>query len=129
MLNIHVDHVGDAAVVECEGRIVRSNQAFELRDAVTSQDARVIVLDLSRVSSIEGGGLGMLWYLQRWARDHDIRLKVFNPSRPVRDKLATLSLTPEFEIASLDEIMALLATHSYADTSYTQATDPYTRAA
>jgi anti-anti-sigma regulatory factor len=113
MLDIHVDNVGDAAVVECEGRIVRSDAAFELRNTVTSQlDARVIVLDLSRVSAIEGGGLGMLWYLQRWARDHDIRLKVFNPSRTVREKLATLSLTPEFEIACLDEILALLAVHA-----------------
>jgi len=128
MLDIHVDNVGDAAVVECEGRIVRSDAAFMLRDTVTSQiDAHFIVLDLSRVSAIEGGGLGMLWYLQRWARDHDIRLKVFNPSRTVRDKLATLSLTPEFEIASLDEILALLAAQSI--TTYVRANDSYTHAA
>jgi anti-anti-sigma regulatory factor len=55
MFSIHVDTVGDAAVIECEGRIVRSAAAFELRDAVIAQqDVRVIVLDLSRVSSIEG---------------------------------------------------------------------------
>jgi len=125
MLNIHVDTVGDAAVVECEGRIVRSAAAFELRDVVTAQqDASVIVLDLSRVSSIEGGGLGMLWYLRRWAHDHDIRLKVFNPTRSVKDRLETLSLHPEFEIASLDEILALLGAHGtvhHVDTTYSRA--------
>ena len=45
MSNIHVDKVGDMTVVECEGRFVRSDEAFKLRDAVASQtDANVIVL-------------------------------------------------------------------------------------
>ena len=34
MSNIHVDRVGNMAVVECEGRFVRSDEAFKLRDAV-----------------------------------------------------------------------------------------------
>ena len=61
MLNLHVDKIGDLAVVECEGRVVRSEAAFRLREAVTSlRNARIIVLDLSEVPAIEGGGLGML---------------------------------------------------------------------
>ena len=47
MLQIHTDRVGDVAVVQCEGRLVRSDAAFRLRDEVISQvDARAIVLDL-----------------------------------------------------------------------------------
>jgi anti-anti-sigma regulatory factor len=72
MLKINVNNIGDLAVVECEGRIVQSEAAFKLREAVTLQtDARIIVLDLSEVYAIEGGGLGMLLFLQRWAQDHD----------------------------------------------------------
>src|SRR2546425_11161171 len=98
------------AVVECEGRIVRSDAAFKLRDAVTSRtDANIVVLDLSEVSGVEGGGLGMLVFLQRWARDHDIRLKLFNPSRSVRERLELASSMSEFDIPTLDEMMALLA--------------------
>jgi hypothetical protein len=38
---IMLDNIGDLAIVECEGRIVQSEAAFRLRDAVTSQgDAR-----------------------------------------------------------------------------------------
>jgi hypothetical protein len=67
MLTVQIETLGDLAVVECEGRIVRSEAAFELRKGVNSQsDARIIVLDLSEVSAIEGGGLGMLVFLQRW---------------------------------------------------------------
>ena len=80
MVHVNLEKLGGLRVVECDGRIVRSDSAFALRDCVTSQsDARVIVLDLSEVNAIEGGGLGMLMFLQRWAQDHDIRLKLFNP--------------------------------------------------
>ena len=110
MLSVHIEKVGDMAVVECDGRIVRSEAAFTLRDAVTSQrDVRIVVLDLSEVTAIEGGGLGMLVFLQRWAYDHDIRLKLFNPSRSVEDNLEHASSISAFEIATPDETMALLA--------------------
>jgi anti-anti-sigma regulatory factor len=110
MLRIHTETIGEVAVIECEGRIVRSEAAFELRNAVNLQsDARIIFLDLSEVTAIEGGGLGMLVFLQRWTHDHDIRLKLFNPRRSVRDRLESASSMREFDIASLDEMMALLA--------------------
>ena len=52
---------------------MQSEAAFKLRDAVTSQsDVRTVVLELTEVHAIEGGGLGMLIYLQQWARDHGI---------------------------------------------------------
>ena len=108
MLSVHVEHLGDVVVVECEGTIDRSDAALQLRDTITQQrDARIIVLDLSEVRAIEDGGLGMLLFLQRWAHDHDIRLKVFNPIQSVLDKLERASLQ-EFDVASVDEVIALL---------------------
>jgi anti-anti-sigma regulatory factor len=119
MLNLHVDKIGDLAVVECAGRVVRSEAAFRLREAVTSlRNARIIVLDLSEVPAIEGGGLGMLLFLQRWAYDHDIQFKLFNPSRSVRDRLTLVNSIRELEIATLPEMMALLAD---ADIRYAEA--------
>ena len=110
MLTIHIENIGDMAVIECEGRIVRSEAAFKLRDAVISQsDERIIMLDLSEVSAVEGGGLGMLMFLHRWARDHDIRLTLFNPRQSVRDRLEQADSIREFDIVPLDEMMALLA--------------------
>jgi len=54
MLSVQIESICDLAVVECEGRIVQSEAAFRLREAVTSQrDARIIVLDLSEVRAIE----------------------------------------------------------------------------
>lgn len=108
MFNIWVETVGDVAVVQCAGRLVRSEAAFELRDAVMSQrNARVVVIDLSEVQAIEGGGLGMLGYLHRWAQNHSIRMKLFNPPRSVEDRLSH-SWMPALEIMTTDEMIALL---------------------
>lgn len=119
MLSVHIENIGEIAVIECEGRIVRSEAALELRKAVVLQsEARIIVLDLSEVTAIEGGGLGMLVFLQRWAHDRDIRLKLFNPRKSVRDRLEQVSSMRELEIATLDEVVALLAR---PDSTYARA--------
>ncbi len=118
-MDLHVDKIGELAVVECEGSVVRSEAAFKLREAVTSlRNARIIVLDLSEVRAIEGGGLGMLLFLQRWASDHNIQFKLFNPTRSVRDRLALVNSITELDIATLHEMMALLAN---ADSRYAEA--------
>src|SRR4029077_10647867 len=119
MPNVHIDNVGDMVVVECEGRFVRSDAAYKLRDAVTSQSkANVVVLDLTEMEAIGGGVIGMLVFLQRWAYNHDIRFKLFNPIRSVKEKLEHASSMSAFEIAGLDEMMALLGT---ADSRYALA--------
>lgn len=119
MLSIYIENIGEMAVIECEGRIVRSDAAFKLREAVRSQrHARIIVLDLSELVIIEGGGLGMLVSLQRWTYDHGIRLKLFNPRSSVRDRLEHTKSMPEFDIATLEEMMAILV---WADSRYARA--------
>jgi anti-anti-sigma regulatory factor len=96
---VNIDTLAEMAIVECAGRFVRNDAAFRLRDAVTSQTtARVVVLDLTQMNAIGGGGLGTLLLLQRWAQDHDIRFQLFNPSGPVLDKLNHV----DFEIATLE---------------------------
>jgi anti-anti-sigma regulatory factor len=115
MPSVHVDKVGEMAIIECAGRFVRTETAFKLRDAVTSQtDVRLVVLDLTEMHAIGGGGLGMLVVLQRWAQDHHIRFKLFNPCRPVREKLKHV----DFEIATLEQMMTLL---SRVDSEYARA--------
>ena len=119
MLNVTVAKIGELAVVGCEGRIVQSESAYKLREAVTSQtDAQIIVLELSEVRAIGGGGLGMLAFLQRWAREHNIRFLLFHPSKAVEGRLKRARSIAEFYIASLEEMRALLA---YANSRYALA--------
>ena len=54
MLDLHVEKIGELAVVECKGSVVRSEAAFHLREAVVAlRNARIIVLDLSEVRAID----------------------------------------------------------------------------
>jgi len=106
---IGVDHIGDMAVFSCKGNIVQSEAASTLRKVVTSQaNSRIIVLDLTEVHAIEGDGLDMLSALQRWALDHNIQFKLFDPSSSVRSTLEQDEST-QFEIAPFKKMIALLA--------------------
>jgi anti-anti-sigma regulatory factor len=119
MLTLRIEHIGDMAIVECKGRIVRSDAALKLREVVTAQqNARIVVLDLTKVGAIEGGGLGMLWFLQRWTDDHDIHFKLYNPINSVRDKLEHNNAMLRFDIVTFEEMMSLVA---YADNQYARA--------
>jgi anti-anti-sigma regulatory factor len=110
MLAIHVENLGDLAVVECKGRIVRSESVFKLRDVVQAQaDARIIAVDLSEVEAMGGGGLGMLTLLDRWARQHDIQFKLFSPSRSVMEGLVGNRSILNFEIVTFHGMMSILA--------------------
>jgi anti-anti-sigma factor len=109
MLKLNVEKIGKMAIIHCEGRIVRSDAAFRLRDAVQQQsDARIVVLDLSDVGAMEGGGVGMLVFLHVWTRDHGIQLKVFDPPDSVRRSLGRTRSAATLEIAGVGEVLSLL---------------------
>jgi anti-anti-sigma factor len=109
MHTIETEKIGDVAVVTCTGRLVQSDAAFELRDQVTNQDdARAIVIDLSDVTALGGGGLGMLAFLRVWAHDHNIDFKLFDPSAAVRERLESAGVNVEPEIVGMNEMLSLL---------------------
>ena len=119
MLNVTVAIIGKLAIFGCEGRIVERESASKLREAVTLRTkARIVVLELSEVRALGGGGLGMLAFLQSWAREHNIRFLLFHPSKSVQNKLKRARSIAEFYIASLEEMRALLA---YANSRYALA--------
>ena len=109
MLNLTVEKIGKVAVLHCEGRIVQSDAAFRLRDAVTQQRrSSVVILDLSGVKALEGGGLGMLLFLQMWTRAHGIQFRVFDPPSGIRQSLERISSAAAVEIAGTGEVLSLL---------------------
>jgi len=119
MLALHVENLHDLAVVECKGRIIHSDAVFRLRDVVQAQaNAHIIALDLSEIQAIGGGGLGMLVFLERWARQRGISLKLFSPSPSVMEGLAQNRCMLNFEIATFHEMMRILA---QADSGYSLA--------
>jgi anti-anti-sigma factor len=109
MLTIDVEKNGEVAVVHCNGRLVRGVEMGTLRNAVVSQKTtRIVVLDLSQVEFMDGGGLNALVLLHHWAGNHGIQLKLVNPSRLVREMLTRTHLNRVLDMSSLHDVMAIL---------------------
>ena len=108
MLTVRSDSAGDVAVIKCVGRIVRG-QENTLRDAVLQQKlARVVVLDLSEVESIDAGGLTVLVDLHHWTENNRSHLKLVNPRPFVHQMLTRTHLSCVFDISSLNEALSVL---------------------
>ena len=102
MLDVTSENRGNAAILRCSGRIVAGEEAWALYNTVISQQGkRVIVLDLTGVSRIDAGGLGVLVSLRRWARVAGVKLRVI-PSKAVKELLDLAGLRPLFEIRSTE---------------------------
>lgn len=109
MLTVDVEKTGDVAVVRCLGRIVRGEEVCTLRRAVIStHDTRIVVLDLSEVEMLDGGGLSALVSLHHWTRSRGIQLKLVNPSHFVQEVLERTGLDCVFDISSLDDAIEVL---------------------
>ena len=93
MLTITVKNLGETVVLQCVGRVVRGHEGVLLCSALR-QNAKNIVLDLSRVDAIDAAGIGALVSLQAAS----VYLKLANPTRPVREVLRVTQLDTIFEI-------------------------------
>jgi anti-anti-sigma factor len=110
MLTIDVEKANDVAVVHCGGRLVRGAEVATLRNAVVSEkNTRIVVLDLSQLKFIDGGGLNALVSLHHWTRNHGVQLKLVNPSRFVHEMLTRTRLNRVFEISSLHDALKVLS--------------------
>ena len=105
-LHIKIEQTSDVAVLQCFGRLVRGEAVPLLKDAVTSLSRlRVVVLDLSEVEMLDGGGLGMLVFLHNWTRSSGIQLKLVNPSSLALEMLMRTRLTSVLHVSSIDDVV------------------------
>lgn len=104
MLKVSVNHVGNAAILKCEGRIVRGEESRLLCAAIGSSEA---ILDLSAIESIDAAGVGMLVSLQAAG----VFLTLLNPNDSVSSVLSLTGLDSVFDIRrgeTLNEILELI---------------------
>lgn len=114
MFTVNVDRSEDVVILQCRGRMVRGDATYILRDAVTSQrNARIVVLDLSDLQTIDGSGLGALVFLYGWTTDNGMQLKLVNPSHLVREMLERTKLAELFDLSTMDEALMILRSPDY----------------
>jgi anti-anti-sigma factor len=100
MLTVMIENSGNAAVLRCSGRIVAGEEAWTLFNAAISlENKRIVVLDLTRVSGADARGLGVLVFLRQWARGAGVKLQLI-PSKSVQELLELTGLRSLFDIRS-----------------------------
>jgi anti-anti-sigma factor len=105
MLKVHTRTLGNVAVVCLQGRLVNGETAL-LREAVAAQTSvKTVFLDLSRVSTIDASGLGLMLDLRRQTQSRGIRFKLMNVTKAVGRVLEVTRLDSVFEIAPSIELM------------------------
>ena len=103
MLSVIIENSGKTAVLRCSGRIVAGEEAWTLYNAVVSlKNKRVVVLDLTRVSGTDARGLGVLMFVQQWARLSGVKLQLIT-SRPVQEMLELAGLLSLFDVRSSED--------------------------
>lgn len=101
MLRVTVHNLAHTAVLRCEGRLVRGEEASLLCTAIHRPE-RDLVIDLGGITAIDAAGIGALVSLQAAG----IYLKLMNPTEPVRTVLRLAGLDSVFEFCeeqSLEE--------------------------
>jgi anti-anti-sigma factor len=104
VLKVSVNHVGNAAILQCEGRIVRGEESRLLCASIGSKEA---IIDLSAVEAIDAAGVGMLVSLQAAG----VYLTLLNPNDAVSNVLHLTGLDTVFDIRrgeTLAEILELI---------------------
>jgi len=120
VLQVTVQRLGDATVIHLAGKLVRGEDSSQLRDIAFAQaDARTIVLNLAQVERIDAFGLGMLLWLQEWARSRGTVLKLMNTVHQVDLMLQLTGLNRVFEFCSVRDLFCLMhrAGESYTHTA------------
>jgi anti-anti-sigma factor len=105
MLNLTVEHFGDAVVLRCSGRIVAGRESNTLRDAVMCHvQKQSIVLDVSDTTAIDASGLGTLLFLHTCAWSVGSELKLLGLSKHVLNVLELTQLLYVFDVVSSEEM-------------------------
>jgi len=109
MLKVHTRKLGNVAVVSVQGRIVNGETA-SLRQEVDSQSrVNTVLLDLSRVSTIDASGLGLMLAMREETQSRGMRFKLMNVTNLVSRVLAVTKLDSVFEITPAGEQLPALA--------------------
>jgi len=109
MLKVHAKKLGTVAILCLQGRIVRGETAA-LRNAVQAQSSvGTVILDLTRVTTIDAGGLGVMLQLREQAQEKGIDLKLMNVTKLVNRLLEITRLNSVFQVTSGAEVLSTVS--------------------
>ena len=100
MLKVQAEKIGSVSVLSLQGQIVNGETEI-LRNAVHSLAATSeVILDLSRVTTVDAGGLGVMLALREQVESKGIHFELMNIPRQIGRVLAITRLDSVFQITS-----------------------------
>src|SRR5437868_13685969 len=106
MLVVNIQNAGDAVILKCTGRVVAGEEVANLKStALCHQESKVLVLDFSKVETVDGAGLGLLAFLAGWSRVVETPLTIVNPLCRVRAVMELTVLVSVLDLISSDSLV------------------------
>jgi len=105
-LNVQLRRAGNVVVLQCEGQITSGAEVEYLEKQVSSEfeeGTRHLVLEVSKVSRVDSGGLGMMVRLTMRARKAGGDLKIAAPPAFVTSLLEMTRLSALFHVFALEQ--------------------------
>ena len=100
MLKVHANNLGTVVVLCLQGQIV-TGETETLRKAVQSlSEVSAVMLDFTRVTTIDAGGLGVMLELRELAQSKGIRFELMNVTKQISRVLEITRLDSVFQITS-----------------------------
>lgn len=99
MLRVQAHKFGDVTILCVQGKIVVGEIATLCNVVLAQSHVRTVVLDFSRVTRIDAGGLGALLEMRERMQSRGISLRLMNASKLVRQVLEITCLSSVFEIS------------------------------
>lgn len=100
MLNLHAKNLGTVAVLSLQGQIVTGETQILSKAVQSLPPARVIKLDLARVTTIDAAGLGAMLELREQTESRGIRFELMNVSKQIGRVLEITRLNTVFRITA-----------------------------
>jgi len=117
MLKVHAKNLGTVAILCLQGRIVRGETATLCTVVHSQSGVTAVILDLTRVSTVDAGGLGVMLELREQTLQRGIRFELMNVSDPMSRVLEITHLDSVFQITSGVEFFPQVSRNSRARVS------------
>lgn len=99
MLRVDIQSIPPTVTLVCRGRLVLGLEAESLRCLAMARQEPYVMLDMSRVRTIDAAGLGLLVELHRSTQQRRATLVIANPSARARQLLTLTSLDQVLKIS------------------------------
>ena len=114
MLKVNVKNLETVTILCLQGQIVTGETQI-LRSAVQSlSETSAVILDLTRVTTVDAHGLGVMLELREWALARRICFELMNVSKPLSRVLEMTRLYSVFQITSGVEFLPAASRQRHA---------------